>query len=66
MNQIYHIEKGYRKVTIWMALEQRRISVITITPDKDQKTRRARYDAIADGLKNEGITPPKFEEKDAA
>lgn len=64
MNQIYHIEKGYRKVTIWQALEQRRISVVTIVPDSDQKTRRARYDAIADGLKGEGIAPPGYMEKD--
>ena len=65
MNQIYHIEKGYRKVTIWMAIKHQRISVVTITPDKNQKTRRARYDAIAEGLENEGIDPPEYMEKDA-
>lgn len=65
MNQIYHISRGYRKATIWMALEHRRCAIVTIRPDADQKTRRARYEAIAEGLKDEGITAPPYEEKDA-
>jgi len=66
MNKIYHIAKGYRKVTIWLALEQRRCAQIEIVPDDAQKTRRQRYEAIADGLKNEGITAPQFQQADAS
>lgn len=65
MNKIFHISKGYKKATIWLAIKEQRICVVSIVPDKDQKTRRERYEAIADGLKDEGITPPKYEEKEA-